>query len=162
MREGLIPGTFVNDLKMEGTFNEATFDREYNSNWGGDIESAFFSYEVFDRNRILNLPEYKPSGRNSAKTYYILGVDVGRFNCTTEICVIKVVPSLHGAPIKQIVNIITIDAEHFAIQALKIKKIFNQYNCKAAVIDGNGLGTGLVDILTTDQIDPETGETLYN
>lgn len=133
-----------------------------NSNWGGDIESAFFSYEVFDRNRILNLPEYKPNGRNSSKTYYILGVDVGRFNCTTEICVFKISPAPSGVPLKQLVNIYTIDAEHFGIQALKIKQIFNQYKCRIAVVDGNGLGSGLVDFLVTDQIDPETGETLYN
>lgn len=162
VKEGLIPGSFVADLKMEGTFNEATFDREYNSNWGGDIESAFFSYEVFDRNRVLHLPEYKPNNRNSAKAYYILGVDVGRFNCTTEICVFKVSPAPSGAPLKQLVNIYTIDAEHFGIQAIKIKQIFNQYKCKVAVVDGNGLGSGLVDFLVTDQIDVETGETLYN
>ena len=64
---------------MEGTFNEATFDREYNSNWGGDVESAFFKSEVFDKNRVLNLPEYSPSGKNNSKTYYLLGIDVGRF-----------------------------------------------------------------------------------
>lgn len=32
VKEKLISGSFVSDLKMEGTFNEATFDREYNSN----------------------------------------------------------------------------------------------------------------------------------
>ena len=77
--EKLISGNFVSDLKMEGTFNEATFDREYNSNWGGDVESAFFKSEVFDKNRVLNLPEYSPSGKNNSKTYYLLGIDVGRF-----------------------------------------------------------------------------------
>lgn len=160
--EKLISGNFVSDLKMEGTFNEATFDREYNSNWGGDVESAFFKSEVFDKNRVLNLPEYSPSGKNNSKTYYLLGIDVGRFGCTTEIIVIKVMPAATGAPLKKIVNIFTIDAEHFGIQALKIKQIFQQFNCKVAVVDGNGLGAGLVDFLVTDQLDPDTGETWYN
>lgn len=160
--EKLISGSFVSDLKLEGTFNEATFEREYNSNWAGDVEAAFFSTEVFDRNRIINLPEYAPSGKNTSKTYYLLGIDVGRFNCTTEIIVIKVMPSLTGVPIKKIVNIYTIDAEHFGQQAIRIKQIFQQYRCKVAVVDANGLGAGLVDFLVTDQVDPQTGEVLYN
>lgn len=159
--EGLLDRDFVSQLKLDGTFNEASFEREYESKWTGDVESAFFSSEIFDRNRILNLPEYKPNGRNSAKTYYMMGVDVGRFGCNTEIIVFKVTPvPSGGAPLKQVVNIYTYEAEHFGMQALKLKKIFNQYHCKIAVIDGNGLGAGLVDFLVTDQIDPDTGETL--
>lgn len=160
--EGLLDRDFVTQLKLDGTFNEASFEREYESKWTGDIESAFFSSEIFDRNRILNLPEYKPNKRNNPKTYYMLGVDVGRFNCTTEICVFKVTPVVTGSPLKQLVNIYSIEAEHFGIQALRIKKIFNQYKCKIAVVDGNGLGTGLVDFLLTDQVDPDTGETFWN
>lgn len=48
------------------------------------------------------------------------------------------------------------------MQALKLKRLFQQYHCKVAVIDGNGLGAGLVDMLTMDTVDPDTGETLYN
>ena len=71
-------------------------------------------------------------------------------------------PSLTGVPIKKIVNIYTIDAEHFGQQAIRIKQIFQQYRCKVAVVDANGLGAGLVDFLVTDQVDPQTGEVLYN
>ena len=55
--EGLLDKNFVRDLKMDGTFNEDSFDREYNSLWSGDVESAFFSSERFDKNRKINLPE---------------------------------------------------------------------------------------------------------
>ena len=48
------------------------------------------------------------------------------------------------------------------MEAIKLKKLFNQYKCRAAVVDGNGLGAGLVDFLVTDQIDPDTDEVLYN
>jgi len=75
---GLIPRTFIQDLKNEGTFDEATFGREYESKWAGTAEDAFFSAEIFDRNRILQRPEYESSGRSSKSAYYIIGVDVGR------------------------------------------------------------------------------------
>lgn len=58
------------------------------------------------------------------------------------------------------VNIFTIKQQSFIPQAIEIKRIFNRYKAKAAVVDGNGLGIGLIDILVTDQEDPETGELL--
>lgn len=51
---GLLDKNFVRDLKLDGTFNESSFDREYESKWSGTVEDAFFQVEQFDRNRILN------------------------------------------------------------------------------------------------------------
>ena len=147
---------------MDGTFNEDSFEREYESKWTGDIESAFFNSERFDKNRRINLPEWKYSNRTSKDGYYVMGVDVGRFGCTTEVVIIKVTPGAGDIPRKRIVNIYSFDEEHFGMQALKLKRLFIQYKCRVAVIDGNGLGAGLVDMLTMDTIDPDTGETLYN
>jgi len=160
--EGLLSKNFVRDLKMDGTFNEDSFDREYNSIWSGDVESAFFSSERFDKNRRINLPEWKYSNRTSKDGYYVMGVDVGRFGCSTEVIIIKVTPGAGTIPRKRIVNIYSFEEEHFGMQALQLKRLYQQYHCKVAVVDGNGLGAGLVDMLTMDTIDPDTGETLYN
>lgn len=159
---GLLDKNFVRDLKMDGTFNEDSFEREYESKWTGDIESAFFNSDRFDKQRKINMPEWKYSNRTSKDGYYIMGVDVGRFGCTTEVVIIKVTPGAGDIPRKRIVNIYSFDEEHFGLQALKLKRLFQQYKCRVAVIDGNGLGAGLVDMLTMDTIDPDTGETLYN
>jgi hypothetical protein len=88
----LLDKNFIKDLKMDGTFNESSFDREYESKWSGSVEDAFFSSEVFDRNRILNQPEYEASGRSSKQAYYVLSADVGRKGCDTVVCVFKVTP----------------------------------------------------------------------
>ena len=74
----LLDKNFLQDLKKDGTFNEASFDREYESKGSGTVEDAFFNGEVFDRNRILQKPEYEHSGRSSATSYYVVSVDVGR------------------------------------------------------------------------------------
>lgn len=153
---------FVTQLKLDGTFNEASFAREYESAWTGDVESAFFDSSIFDKHRVLNLAEYGRNGRINSKGYYLMGVDVGRHGCTTEVCIFKVTPTPTGAPLKQLVNIYTYEAEHFGLQAIKLKRLFDQYKCKIAVVDGNGLGTGLVDFLVVDQIDPDSDEVLYN
>jgi hypothetical protein len=91
-----------------------------------------------------------------------MGVDVGRFGCTSEVVIIKVTPGAGDIPRKRVVNIYSFDEEHFGMQALKIKRLFEQYKCRVAVIDGNGLGAGLVDMLTMDTTDPDTGELLPN
>jgi hypothetical protein len=90
--EGLLDEDFVDQLRAQGTFKEDSFDREYRSIWSGDVENAFYSSEKFDRCRVLLQPEYEYSGRSSKSAYYVLGVDVGRTECTTEVCVFKVTP----------------------------------------------------------------------
>ena len=109
------------------------------SEWSGDSENAFFSAEKFDRHRVLSQPEYEYSGRSGKTAYYVLGVDVGRKGDKTEICVIKVTPQPQGTSIKSLVNLYTIDAEHFETQAIKIKKLYYKYKAKTIVIDaGHG------------------------
>lgn len=150
---GLQPKNFINDLKKDSTFNEASFGREYESKWSGTVEDAFFDGEKFDRNRILQKPENEWSGRSSSQAYYILSVDVGRKGCQSVICVFKITPQPQGTSIKNLVNIYTIEDGHFEDQAIKIKKLFYKYKARRVVIDGNGLGIGLLDYMIKSQVD---------
>ena len=156
----LLDKNFIKDLKMDGTFNESSFDREYESKWSGTVEDAFFSSEVFDRNRILNQPEYEASGRSSKAAYYILAADVGRKGCDTVVCVFKVTPQPQGSAIKSLVNIYILTDEHFEDQAIKLKSLYYKYNARRIVIDANGLGVGLVDFMVKPQVNPDTLEVM--
>lgn len=158
--EGLLDENFVDQLKLDGTYNEDSFDREYRSKWSGDVENAFFSSEKFDKHRVLLQPEYEYSGRSSKSAYYVLGVDVGRIGCTTEVCVFKVTPQMQGSALKTLVNIYTYEAEEFGVQAIELKKLYYKYKARAIAIDANGLGAGLIDFMIITQLDPETGDTL--
>ena len=154
----LLDRTFLQDLQRDGTYNEASFDREYESKWSGTAENAFFNGETFDRHRVLNQPEYEFSGRSTVKTFYILSVDVGRKGCDSVVCVWKVSPQSTGPAIKSLVNIYTMNDTHFEDQAIKLKRLFYKYNARRLVIDANGLGIGLVDYMVKSQDDKETGE----
>ena len=158
--EGLLDEDFVEQLKLAGTFNEDSFEREYCSKWTGDAENAFYSSEKFDKYRVLNQPEYEWSGRSSKSAYDVLGVDVGRIGCTTEVCVFKVTPQPQGAALKSLVNIYTYEAEDFETQSINIKKLYFKYKARVVAIDANGLGVGLVDFMTKAQVDPETNDIL--
>lgn len=156
---GLQSKTFITDQKNEGTYNEASFEREYESKWSGTVEDAFFNSDVFERNRILKQPEYEASGRSSKGSFYILSADVGRKGCDTVVCVFKCTPQPQGASVKSLVNIYTLSDEHFEDQSIKLKKLFYKYNARRLVIDANGMGIGLLDYLIKPQVDPDTGDT---
>lgn len=158
--EKLLKKSFIEELKLDGTYNDSSFAREYESEWSGDAENAFFSAEKIDKHRVLLQPEYEFSGRSNKNAFYILAVDVGRLKCTTEVCIFKVTPQVQGSSLKTLVNLYSYEAEDFEQQAINIKKLYYKYKAKTAVIDANGLGVGLVDFMTKAQIDPETGEEL--
>lgn len=154
----LLDKDFVRDLRDDGTFNEASFQREYESIWTGTSEDAFFNPERFDRNRIVKLSEHEYNNR--IKTgYYILGVDVARRkNCDSVVTVVKVMPQPQGPALKSLVNIFVLNDAHFEDQTKEIKRLYYKYKARRVVIDGNGLGVGLLDYMVKAQIDPDTGD----
>lgn len=128
--------------------------------WSGDAKNAFYSSESFDSQRILALAEETYDAKKAKTCYYVLGVDVGRIGCTTEVCVFKVSPQPMGTSIKSLVNIYTYEAKDFEEQSIALKKLYYKYKARSIAIDANGLGVGLVDFLTKSQVDPETGDVL--
>lgn len=163
--EGLLDEDFVDQLKISGSYEEDSFQREYCSQWTGDTENSFFSTEQFEKHRVLQLAEdsYCAKGkRGESVPYYVIGFDVGRVNCTSEACVFRVnpAPDNNAGSVKSLVNIYSYEDMHFEEQAIALKKLYYRYKQAPLVIDANGLGHGLVDFMVKSQIDPETGETL--
>ena len=158
--EGAVKADMIEEMKLNGTYNEASFDREYGSVWSGDAENAYFSNNIFEKYRVLLQPEYEHSGRSSKNAYYVISVDVGRKGCNSEATIIKVTPQPQGDAIKSLVCIYSLSAEHFELQAIHIKKLYFKYKARTVVIDANGLGVGLVDFMVKSQIDPETNDEL--
>ena len=158
--EKLLKKSFIEELKLDGTYNDASFAREYESEWSGDAENAYFSAERFDKHRQLLQPEYEYSNRSAKNAYYVISVDVGRKGCTSEVCVIKVTPQVQGASLKSLVMLYSYEDEHFENQAIYLKKLYYKYKARTLVLDANGLGIGLVDYMVKAQIDPESGEVL--
>lgn len=146
---GLIPKNYVNELKMSGTFKEDAFGREYLSIWSGGSTDSWVNHNTLLRHRNLVNAEFKASqkpGENPEK-FYILSVDVARLCAETTICVFKVFPTAAGF-IKKLVNLEVLPENlHFEHQAARIKEMIEAYNPREVVIDGNGLGVGLMDYM---------------
>lgn len=155
---GLQSKNFIQDLKDDGSFNDAAFSREYESQWSGSSEDAFFQGESFDKNRELQKPEYEYSGRSSAQSYYVISFDVGRKGCDSVATVLKTTPQPMGDSITSLVNVYSLSNEHFKYQAIKLKQLYYKYKARRLVIDANGVGLGFVDFMVMPQEDPLTGD----
>ena len=149
---GLIPKNYVQELKMSGTFKEDDFAREYMSIWTGGSADSWVTTDILDKHRVVVNTEMKMNtnaqkiGYNPEQ-FYILSVDVGRLGCDTVCCVFKVLPNINGF-VKKLVNIEVFPSKlHFEHQAARIKEMAEAYKPKEIVIDGNGLGVGLMDYM---------------
>lgn len=130
--------------------------------WSGTVDDAFFNSEMFERNRILRQPEYEFSGRSTKLSYYIISADIGRKGCDSVACVFKVTPQPQGLAYKSLVNIEAKGDTHFEDQAIWLKKLYFKYKAKRLIIDGNGMGIGLIDYMVKPQINPSTGEVIVD
>lgn len=153
---GLLARDFVNKLKMSPSFNEETFAREYLSIWTGGGDESWFDFDKLQRYRKIKNPEKHANFRVGSNQYYLISVDVGRLSDQTVACIwrVNIVQDKHYATL---VNIFVLgrqaEKKTFQEQAIDIKRLVNDFQPREVVIDCNGLGVGLADVMIQTQID---------
>jgi len=157
---GLQDMEYIRTQMTDSNYNPSHFQREYMSNWSSGSESAFFPADTFDRLRALQEPEFERIENLGPGVDYIFALDVGRLGDNSELTIIKRLPQKGAPSIKHIVNIYTYEKTSFPEQAVQIKKLYYKYKPVKCVIDGAGLGVGLIDELVISQLDVETGKYL--
>ena len=137
-----------------------SFAQNYESKWVGASNGALVNINKLMNCRSLPYPILQ--SKNESDEYY-LGVDVARSQNTNNnqsfIAVVKVNRSKDKSRIvsMDLVNLINIpNIMNFTAQACVVKKYKQLYNAKAVVVDGNGLGAGLIDELLKESFDPIT------
>lgn len=143
---------FIQDQKRDVTFSEAAFGREWESKWTGTSEDSYFNVDSFDQNRVVQTAE-REAKKALSSSFYVIGMDVGRFKCSSVITVVKNTPRVDMGSISTLVNILELNNAHFEDQAIALKKLYYKYNPRRMVIDANGVGAGFVDYLVKSQID---------
>lgn len=125
--------------------------------WTGANSDAWFDENMLMKARTLISCERKPA-KNIGDGWYQIGVDVGRYRCNTVIVVCKVLPRQGGYK-KHIVYIEVINGENFITeQAPRIKELIKIYKPREVVMDGNGIGAGLLDAMAIPSTNLQTGE----
>src|SRR5690606_4880036 len=138
------------------------FALNYESKWVGASSGALVDIKKMMDLRTITKPEYKSDG----KSEYVLGMDVARSesdsNNQSSIAVFKLSRSKNGR-IKNIrlINLINLpNGLRFDEQTLELKRIRKAFNAKAVVIDGNGLGSAIIDEAVEDTFEQQTEENL--
>lgn len=151
-------------LKKKKTSNPIFFAQNYEQKWVGCADNALVDVNKLMASRILTEPILEM--QRETDEFYI-AVDVARSENTSNnqsaIVVLKVLRSPVNKRVTDIqaVNVLGVSNKmNFKNQACLIKKLKRQYKAKMVIVDGNGLGSGLVDQLLLTSYDPVTGENL--
>lgn len=144
---------YIQEVKEDPSITPLDFNREYLSIWTGSSEDSLVQLKDLEDSRILKRPELSDTRKSTDKnTRYVISIDVARSEkdgtATTAMVVIKAKERADGTFTKELVNIKTYKGlMHFKYQARAIKDMVELYNASMVVIDANGVGQGLVDIL---------------
>jgi hypothetical protein len=149
-------------LEKKAKLSPTFFAMNYESRWTGATDGSLVSI-----NKVMDLRTITTVETKAVKNgEYVLSMDVARSerdsNNQSSIAVLKIIRS-KTSKIKQIkvVNLINLpNGLNFTGQTIELKRIANHFKPKAVVIDGNGLGSAIVDECLKEMIDPRTGEDL--
>lgn len=149
-------------LSKKEKLSPVFFATNYESRWVGSTDNCLVNINKLMDLRVLPKAEIKGDG----KSEYYIGVDVARSTKTsnnqTSIVIGKVKRDKNNK-VKhiQFVNMINLpNGMNFTGQAITIKRLKDLFKSRRIILDGNGLGVGLVDELLKSHIDPITGDEL--
>lgn len=148
-------------IEKKRSMSPVKFALNYESKWVGAFSDALIDINKLIKARVLTKAILECKDR---ETY--IGVDVARSQDTTNnqtsIVVIEAIRNKNGKITHlDCINLINIsNALNFDAQAIEVKRVKKLYNAKVVVVDANGVGSGCVDALMKEQIDPYNGETL--
>jgi len=153
-------------LSLRETDSPTSFGQNYEENWIGTSDGALVDIKKLINCRTLCRPEVDESSIDKEGEYY-LGVDVARSynksNNQSSIIVVRVDRVASSGKIRQIsvVNIIHVpNTATFSTLSMIVKLTKWLYKARAVVVDGNGLGQGLMDELVKDTVDKSNGESI--
>jgi len=151
-------------LEKKRTMSPISFAQNYEQEWVGSSDGALVDINALLRCRTLEKAELQITNDNSE---YYIGVDVARSqnssNNQSSAVVARVDRDVKTNRIKHIdvpylINIPNVMS--FKNQAIEIKRLKKRFNAKMVIVDGNGLGSGLIDELLKPSYDPITNDNL--
>ena len=159
VKAGLLSETYVRDQKLSSTYNQEDFAREYMSIWTGGSKYSWIDYDMIKKYRVIVNPEknakFNENFKESDSSFYLMSVDVGRVGDQTVITVLKVNASGEHF-VGKLVWIEVLEKMHFEQQAVVIKELYYRYTPKEIVLDGTGIGIGLMDFMIKNSVNAET------
>lgn len=143
----------------------------------GDSDGSFFSFESISKNRHIDyammpkavsdlLPSMQkisipPKTPNEIR---ILSADIALMastkhkNDASAIFINQLMPTKAGKYVSNIVYTENNEGVHTEDEALKIRRMFDEFMCDYIALDVRNVGLAIFDMLARDMTDPDTGE----
>lgn len=124
------------------------------------VSKAFYPSWVANK---VNMTQVKPPIKKDGELR-LLCADIAVMpskkhkNDATTIDILQLIPTKNGQYIRNLVYSVNIEGEHSGVQALEIRRLYDDFECDYIVMDANGVGTGIYDYLVSDLVDPNNGE----
>lgn len=174
IKEGLLMREQVEDEMSESDFNEISWMMEMESLFFGESEKAFFKFAELEKNRVLPKAIYPKSfyANIKSKDFKYPEKEIGEIrlvscdisgmssaknnNDASVFTVIRLIPSRNGLSYdKQVCYMESYEGGHSQIQALKIRRLYEEFDCDYIVIDTQSFGLSIFDNLATNLYDKD-------
>lgn len=168
--ENLLMKEQVLDEMSEDDFDPIGWEIEMGALFYGENENAFFKFEDLQRNRNIVAPifpktfyglikdgkfKYKPKGLGEIR---ILSCDIagmaGNDNDASAYSLISLIPNTRGFE-RRLVYMESMTGGHTTTQAVRIRQLFDDFDCDYLVLDTQSMGLGIFDQLVQSLFDKE-------
>lgn len=174
--EGLLNPLKIEEELLDSSFSQIKFDMEYGSIWYGGGDGAFFTYDSIAKTRNIQhawLPDEISSKLNAVAVKIppkkngevrILSLDVALMssrkhnNDASSVFINSMMPTKAGRYMNNFVYTDAWEGISTYEQCLRVRRLFDMYQCDYIVLDTNGVGMSLYDTFIRDMVDDETGE----
>ena len=154
VQQGYYPPEQIREEMQESDFDPIKFSMEMESLFFGEASNAFYSYTDLEINRTIDYPVYPPHYYQilgDPKFKYpakqdgeirLIGMDIatqgGSKNDNTCFSVLSLVPNKFSQYDRSLIFIDVMNGGHTADQALKLRRLYEDYEADFVVIDTNG------------------------
>lgn len=177
IKEGRLDRLKVEDEMSESTFSPSTFQMEMECLFFGQSDGGLYSFDEIDKNRKIAYPLLPKSDKLKLSDkrlllqpklpgeVRIISADIALMsssknnNDATSIFVNQMLPIGQGRYINNIIFTTNEEGLRTDVQALRIRRLFEEYQGDYLVVDARGLGLGVIDTLMGDISDSENGVT---
>ncbi|MGG2091252.1 terminase family protein [Bacillus sp. S13(2024)] len=170
VKEGLLDEEQVKDEMSEEDFDSVGWSMEMEALWFGESEKAFFKFEDLEKNRKLPSPLFPPEYYDLIKDssfkfeskkpgeIRLISNDIagmaGKDNDASVYTILRLMPTKNGYD-RHIVYMESLVGGHTVSQAVRIRQLFDDYDCDYIVLDTQNLGLGIYDQLCSPLYDKD-------
>lgn len=179
LKEELLMREAIEEEMSESDFNEITWSMEMGALFYGSSDKAWFDFEELNQNRVVkeilypksfykkykNLKglEYKPKVDGEIR---LLTCDIAIMETTSKrkkskndnsvYSLIRLIPNNRKTAYKKYVSYVEAhEGGNTTVQALRIRKLYDEFDCDYIVLDTQSGGIGVYDNLVTNLYDKE-------